>query len=104
MAPERLASQPSQHTDIDGGAAIIRAVPTRARKRVGIGVVLVLLAVGAGLAFLPFGASTVRVGGLSVLWWYAGVVAPCTAVIVTTVVLFRFRRRPPDAGAGAPTA
>lgn len=65
---------------------------------------LALLAVGAGLAFLPFGASTVRVGGLSVLWWYAGVVAPCTAVIVTTVVLFRFRRRPPDPVTGAPAA
>jgi len=79
-------------------------VPTRVGRRVGIGVVLVLLAVGAGLAFLPFGASTVRVGGLSVLWWYAGVVAPCTAVVVTTVVLFRFRRRPPDAAADAPSA
>ena len=104
MAPERLASQPSQHTDIDGSAAIIRAVPTRAGRRVGIGVVLVLLAVGAGLAFLPFGMSTVRVGGISVLWWYAGIVAPCTAVVVTIVVLFRFRRRPSDAAEGAPSA
>ena len=65
---------------------------------------LVLLAVGAGLAFLPFGVSTVRVGGLSVLWWYAGVVAPCTAVAVTTVVLFLFRRRPSDAAPGPPSA
>ena len=63
---------------------------------------LVLLAAGAGLALLPFGASTVRVRGVSLVWWYAGVVAPCVAVIVTTVVLFR--RRPSQAETGAPAA
>ena len=65
-------------------------------------VVLVLLAAGAGLALLPFGASTVRVRGLSLMWWYAGVVAPCVAVVVTTAILLR--RRPSAAEAGAPAA
>lgn len=63
---------------------------------------LVLLAAAAGLALLPFGAGTVRVGGLSILWWYAAVVAPGMAVLVTTVVLLR--RQGEGADAGAPAA
>jgi hypothetical protein len=65
-------------------------------------VVLVLLAAGAGLALLPFGASTVRLRGVSLVWWYAGVFAPGVAVVVTTLVLLR--RRPSDGAAGAPAA
>jgi len=69
-------------------------VPTTEARRVGIVIVLVLLAIAAVLALLPFGASAVRVGGLSVMWWYAAVVAPVIAVVVTIGALVRPRRRP----------
>jgi len=50
-------------------------------------VILVLLAGGAVLAVLPSGVGAVRVAGLSLLWWYAAVVAPVIAVLVTVAVL-----------------
>jgi hypothetical protein len=73
-------------------------VPTR----VGIVIVLVLLAGAAGLALLPFGAGAVRVGGLSVAWWYAALLAPSTATLVTTVVLLRRPASPDEGGEPAP--
>jgi hypothetical protein len=75
-------------------------VPTTAGRRVGIVVVLVLLVAAAALALVPFGAGAVRVGGLSILWWYAAVVAPCTVALVTMIVLFG--RRPSNTDAGPP--
>jgi len=58
--------------------------------------VLVLLAAAAVLALLPFGAGAVRVGGLSVVWWYAAVLAPVLAVVVTIGALLSRPRRPDD--------
>ena len=83
----------------EGPAAIIRAVPTVAGRRIGIVVVLVLLAGAGSLATLPHGAGGMRVGSLSVLWWYAAVVAPLVAAAVTSGVLLR---RSPLADHGAP--
>jgi hypothetical protein len=70
-------------------------VPTTAGRRVGIVVILVLLAGGAVLTVLPSGVGAVRVAGLSILWWYAVVVAPVVAVLVTVAVLLR-RASPRD--------
>jgi len=50
---------------------------------------LVVLAGGAVLAVLPSGVGAVRVAGVSILWWYAAVVGPAVAVLVTVVVLLR---------------
>jgi len=71
-------------------------VPTTEGRRVGIVIVLVLLAAAAVLALLPFGAGAVRVGALSVVWWYAAVVAPVLAVVVTIGALLDRRPRPDD--------
>ena len=57
--------------------------------------ILVLLAGGAVLAVLPSRVGAVRVAGLSILWWYAAVVAPVVAVLVTAAVLLR-RASPRD--------
>lgn len=73
-------------------------MPTTVGRRVGI-VTIVLLLVGAVvLGVLPFGAGAVRVGGLSLLWWYAAVLAPALAVVVTVAVLVHERPRA-DGGA-----
>jgi hypothetical protein len=48
---------------------------------------LVLLLAGqAFLAVGPFHFGGVRVGGVSLLWWYGGAVAPLLTVIVTLLV------------------
>jgi hypothetical protein len=65
-------------------------------------VVVLLLLTGAGvLATLPHGAGAMRVGSLSILWWYAAVVAPLVAAGVTAGALLR---RAPPADHAAPAA
>jgi membrane protein implicated in regulation of membrane protease activity len=68
-------------------------VPTTAGRRIGIVVVLLLLAGAGALATLPRGAGALRVGALSVLWWYAALLAPSLAVAVTVAVLVPRRPR-----------
>lgn len=41
------------------------------------------------LAILPVAPGAVRVAGVSVAWWYAGLVAPALATLVATAVLVR---------------
>jgi arginine exporter protein ArgO len=50
--------------------------------------VLLLLAVLAGfplLSALPNQAASVRVGGLSILWWYGGLAAPLAALAIAAL-------------------
>jgi hypothetical protein len=52
--------------------------------------VLILLALLAGVAFLvhgPFALGSLRVAGVSLLWWYAALAAPVAAVVVASVAL-----------------
>lgn len=43
--------------------------------------VLALLGGYVGLILLPNGTAALRLGGVSLLWWYGGVVAPVLGVI-----------------------
>ena len=62
--------------------------------------VVLLLVAGAGaLATLPQSAGAMRVGPLSLLWWYGVVLAPAAAAVVTAVVL---APRPPSQGPVSP--
>ena len=64
--------------------------------------VVLLLLTGAGvLATLPHGAGAMRIGSLSLLWWYAVVGAPLVAAGVTSGVLLR---RLAPAAHGSPAA
>lgn len=56
------------------------------------GALLVLAVLGAfpGLILLPNGAAALRLAGVSLLWWYGGLVAPVLGVI--GVVLLHRRR------------
>ena len=60
----------------------------RGRRR-GIAALLVLLAVAPVLALAPAAPGAVRVAGVSVLWWYAGLAAPLLATAVAILVLVR---------------
>jgi hypothetical protein len=41
------------------------------------------------LTLLPGAPGAVRIGGVSLAWWYAGVVGPTLATVVATAILVR---------------
>ena len=41
------------------------------------------------LTLVPGAPGTVRVAGVSLAWWYAGIVAPALAPVLATAVLVR---------------
>jgi hypothetical protein len=41
------------------------------------------------LALVPGAPGAVRIGGVSLAWWYAGLVAPALATILATALLVR---------------
>jgi len=41
------------------------------------------------LSLVPGAPGAVRVGGVSLAWWYAGLVAPTLATVLATAVLVR---------------
>jgi len=53
----------------------------------GVFLLVVLLAGFPLIASLPNQVGAVRLGGLSLLWWYGGVIAPVLAVLVAGVWL-----------------
>ena len=58
-------------------------------RRTAIVVLLVLLAGAPLLALAPAVPGAVRLAGVSLLWWYAGLVAPLLATGIAIVVLVR---------------
>ena len=61
---------------------------SEARRR-AIGALLVVLAVAPLLALAPFAPGAVRLAGVSLLWWYAGLVAPLAATSIAVAILWR---------------
>ena len=59
------------------------------RRRTAILVLLALLAGAPLLALAPAAPGAVRLAGVSLLWWYAGLVAPLLATGIAIVVLVR---------------
>ena len=54
----------------------------------------VVLAAFPGIAALPHHVAIVRVAGLSILWWYGGVVAPVLAGLIAIAWLPTGRSSP----------
>jgi len=63
---------------------------SEARRR-AIVVLLLLLVVTPLLALAPSAPGAVRLAGVSLLWWYAGLLAPLAATVITITVLTRRR-------------
>jgi hypothetical protein len=61
---------------------------SEARRRAVVAL-LVILAVAPLLALAPSAPGAVRLAGVSVLWWYAGLVAPLVATALTVTILWR---------------
>jgi hypothetical protein len=64
-------------------------VTTGARHNVAITVVFLLLGGVLLLTVAPWELGTIRLAGVSLLWWYGVVAAPAAAVTVTVVALAR---------------
>jgi len=58
-------------------------------RRTVIAALLALLAGAPLLALAPAAPGAVRLAGVSVLWWYAGVLAPVLATAVASAALVR---------------
>ena len=58
------------------------------RRRTASGILLSLVAIGVLLMQLPLDVAAMRLGALSLLWWYAGVAGPVVATVITLVALF----------------
>ena len=50
---------------------------------------LVLLAIAPLLALAPFAPGAVRLAGVSLLWWYTGLIAPLAATLIVITLLWR---------------
>lgn len=66
-----------------------RAVLRAGRRPIGIAILALLFAMGLGLSHAPLDLGELRLGGVSVLWWYTVVVAPSLAALATAVILLR---------------
>jgi hypothetical protein len=64
--------------------------------------IFVLLAGGVALSVAPFEPGTIRLAGVSLLWWYGVVAAPVIAVAVTAAALARAARHADVPAADAP--
>ena len=71
----------------------MRPVTTRT---IGLVLLVLLLAGFLLLGALPNQVANIRVGGLSLLWWYGGVLAPVMAVLVAIRWLAEPRPVPPS--------
>ena len=72
-------------------------VPRREPHNVAIAIVFVLLGGVTVLTMAPFELGTIRLAGVSLLWWYGVVVVPLVAVATAVLTLVRVQ---PRAGAG----
>jgi len=59
------------------------------RRRLGVGALLALLVLFPLLLVLPLSLGAVRVAGMSLSWWYAGMVGPVFAVVIAVACLAR---------------
>jgi hypothetical protein len=64
-------------------------MPAARRRRIGMLVLSFMLVPLLLLALLPGAPGAVRVAGVSLAWWYAGLVAPAIAAVVATALLVR---------------
>ena len=58
-----------------------------APQSLAIATIFVLLSGGVALSVAPFEVGTIRLAGVSLLWWYGVVAAPVTAIAVTVAAV-----------------
>ena len=60
-----------------------------ARQTRAIATILLMLGGGVALSVAPFEVGTIRLAGVSLLWWYGVVATPVVAVAATAAVFAR---------------
>ena len=70
-----------------GGGGYNPAVVQVDRRRTASGILLALVAIAVLLTQLPLDVAAMRLGALSLLWWYAGVAGPVVATVITLAAL-----------------
>ncbi|HUG36163.1 MAG TPA: hypothetical protein VML54_04380 [Candidatus Limnocylindrales bacterium] len=68
--------------------------PAPSRGALSAVLLVALLAIYPALDLLPGAPGSIRIGGLSVLWWYGGVLAPIVGVAVVVGLLPRRAESP----------
>lgn len=77
----------AQHTDSGAGPRYNRAVSgARWRRYATVGLAVLPLPL-LGLAVLPGGPGAVQLAGISLAWWYGGLVGPLVAMLLATLVV-----------------
>ena len=71
-----------------GPVAIFPHVSTATQTR-AIATILLMLGGGVALSVAPFELGTIRLAGVSLLWWYGIVATPVVAVAVAAAALAR---------------
>jgi hypothetical protein len=90
MSPARVGCGAALiHRSVAMGRCYNRAVSGGGGRCVGIVILTLLFAVALILAHAPLDLGSVRVAGVSVLWWYTFAMAPALAVLTTVVLLPR---------------
>src|SRR5262245_6219924 len=86
-----MPTSPGQHRrfvgDCQHRAAILAAVSRVEARRIAIVLLFAVVAVAAALARAPLDSGSVRLAGVSLLWWYAGVIAPVIAAALAVAAL-----------------
>ncbi len=75
-----------------------------ASQNLAVTVVFLLLGGGILLTVAPFEVGTIRLAGVSLLWWYGVVVAPVVTGAVATIALVVATRRRTVEDATSPPA
>ena len=83
-----------------GTVAIFLAVSTEAPHNVAIAVLFLLLGGMLLLTVAPYEIGTIRLAGVSLLWWYGALAVPIAAVTVTLAATARSTPPRPPADAG----
>jgi hypothetical protein len=84
--------------------AIFLDVSTDTPHNVAIAVLFALLGGMLVLSVAPYEVGTIRLAGISLLWWYGGLAAPVAAVTVTVAAFARRDVPPPSLDPGRDAA
>jgi hypothetical protein len=66
---------------------ILASVSSLRARRAAVAVLFALIAGAAFLAYGPLALGSVRLAGVSLLWWYAAVAAPAVAMAASSAAL-----------------
>lgn len=83
-----------------GAAVAIFLRVSTTPQNVAIAMVFLVLGGVVALTVAPFEVGTIRLAGVSLLWWYGVIAAPVVTLTITIAALLRAGRRPESTSDG----